>query len=40
MVWALQQVLKGANHDAPETGGDAVRKATAGRLPVRTDRKK
>ena len=40
MVWALQHIPKGTNHDTLEAGDDAVREATAGQLPVRTDGKK
>jgi hypothetical protein len=39
MVWALQHIPKGTNHDALEAGGDAAREATAGHLSVRTDYK-
>jgi hypothetical protein len=40
MVWALQHIPKGTNHDALEAGGDAMTGAAAGQLPVRIDGKK
>jgi len=40
MVWTHQHVPKRTNHDALEAGGNAVREAAAGQLPVRTDGKK
>jgi hypothetical protein len=40
MVWALQHIPKGTNHDSLEAGGNAMREATAGQLLLRADSKK